>query len=325
MMIRSAVCVTIALVFLPAAASAASVPVPKPKPGAEAAPDPQAAIARMVGDSNTLGANVTAYAPASAPDLRPRPSGEVSLRLSARLSDDGPRLSDGVVWRVFREFPGEDGELPLIHKARGGNLQLRLKADRYIVHASYGRAAMSRTLDLRRERNSATLVLDAGGLQLDAVLDSTQERIADEAVFDLYVLEGQDRRHIGEIRPGRIARLPAGAYHVVSRYGGVNAVRSADVEVKPGKLTRVSLRHKAGKVRLKLVRDRGGDPIAGTRWTVYSTDGEPIFERVGAHADITLAEGEYNVVAHHRNTRFSRTIEVRSGDEAEVEVLANRL
>ncbi len=56
-----------------------------------------------------------------------------------------------------------------------------------------------------------------------------------------------DRVLLGDIRAGAIARLPAGVYHVVSRYGGLNAVRSADVTVDAGKLTRVSLRHAAGK------------------------------------------------------------------------------
>jgi hypothetical protein len=326
-MIRSALSVMVALLSLSLPAFA-SVPVPTPKPVAKPAEDPQNAFARLMSEGNDdLGAAVAAYAPASRTSaLAPRPSGQVSLYLVAKLSEDGPPVESGIVWRVFREFPGADGELPLIHKSSGGDLELRLKADRYIVHASYGRAAVSRTLDLRSAVTSETLVLNAGGLQLQAKLDEADARMPNpKQRFDVHMIEGESRRHIGTIPAGRIARLPAGAYHVVSRVGGVNAVRSADVIVEAGKLTRVSLRHSAGRVNLKLVRDRGGEALADTAWTVYDPDGEPVFERVGAHADIVLEAGEYTAVARHRDTRFRHRFQVRSGDLAEVEVLADRL
>jgi len=326
-MIRSALGVMVALFSLsiPALASA---PVPTPKPIAAPTADPQSAFARLMeGGDDTLNTAVTAYAPASrGPGLGARPSGQVSLYLVAKLSEDGPPVESGVIWRVFREFPGADGELPLIHKSSGGDLELRLKADRYIVHASYGRAAVSRTIDLRSAVTSETLVLNAGGLQLHAALDSANADMPNPARrFEVHMIDGEARRHIGTIPAGRIARLPAGAYHVVSRVGGVNAVRSADVVVEAGKLTRVSLRHNAGRVNLKLVRDRGGEALADTAWTVYDPEGEPVFERVGAHADIVLEAGEYTAVARHRNTRFRHRFEVRSGSLAEVEVLADRL
>ena len=41
----------------------------------------------------------------------------------------------------------------------------------------------------------------------------------------------------GEISPDEMVRLAADTYHVVSRYGAVNAQTRADVEVKAGKLT----------------------------------------------------------------------------------------
>lgn len=327
-MIRSTLCVMVALLALAfqTISASAAVPVPKPKPTAERSADPQAAFAQLMNEGTQLDTTITAYAPATTTDLRARPTGDVSLYLVAKLSEDGPPVGDGIVWRIFREFPGADGELPLVHKAVGGDLELRLKADRYIVHASYGRAAVSRTLDLTGAVNSETFVLNAGGLQLHAVVDAETQAIPGAASrFDLYMIEGESRQHVGELPAGHIARLPAGAYHVVSRVGGVNAVRSADVIVEAGKLTRVSLRHSAGHVNLKLVRDRGGEALADTAWTVYDPEGKPVFERVGAHANVVLEAGEYTVVARHRDTRFSHRFEVRSGSIAQVEVLADRL
>ncbi|RAH98716.1 hypothetical protein DLJ53_24035 [Acuticoccus sediminis] len=270
---------------------------------------------------------IAAYAPSTPTraELRPDVGGEVALYLVGKLAEKSGPIGSGVTWRVYRDQPTASGQLPLVEKASGGDLELRLQPGRYVVHASYGRAAVTRTIDLYKPVTSETLVLNAGGLQLAAVLDESNQPVSKDTEFQLYMVADDDRVLLGDIRAGAIARLPAGTYHVVSRYGGINAVRSADVTVDAGKLTRVSLRHSAGKVRLKLVRDTGGEALANTSWTVYSDDGQPIYERVGAHANITLAAGNYEVVAHHRDTEFRRSFTVKSGDESDVVVQATRL
>lgn len=304
--------------------ASAATPVPKPKPPLGGA-DPQAAINALV-NAPSAPTTATAYAPATVPQgLTRGSSSEVALYLVGKLSEDGEPISAGLTWRVYRDFPDESGQLPLVHKANGGDLEMRLKPGRYIVHASYGRATMSQSLNLYEPVRSETLVLNAGGLMLQAVMDGGEEVLSDDMVFEVYALGRGEREMVGTIEAGAIARLPAGAYHVVSRYGDVNAVRSADVEVVAGKLTQVALRHRAGSVRLKLVRSEGGEAIADTAWTVYTDEGEPIFERVGAHANVTLAAGEYAVVARHRDAEFSRSFVVQSGAEKDVVVLARRL
>lgn len=320
----SVVALSALVALLPVGPALAKVPVPKPKPTAAARLDPYAAIARMVDGDAAMGSAVSAYAPSSGTAMTSVVGNEVALYLVGKLTDDGGPIGDGLVWRVFREVPGADGQLPLVSKARGGDLDLRLKPGRYIVHASYGRAALSRTFDLRQPVTSETFVLNAGGLQLAAILDEAELPLPN-AEFEIYATEGTAKQRIGNVTAGAIARLPAGAYHIVSKYGGVNAIRSADVTVEPGKLTHVSLRHQAGTVRLRLVRDEGGEAIADTAWTVYGPDGRQIFARVGAHANVTLAAGEYAVVAKHRNTEFSRSFTISSGDEEDVVVLARRL
>ena len=326
-MIRWATCVLATLTACSATTALAEVPLPKPKPNLTAQADPQAAITRFVSGANTLGNTVTAYAPSNDHEqLRPPVAGlEIPLYVVGKLAEDGGPIGDGLVWRVFRDYPDESGQLPLVYKNRGGDLEARLPEGRYIVHVAYGRAALSRVIDLRGPSTNETFVLNAGGLLLDAVLDDDDAtRTATDAKFELYTSDQSGRHMVGTVRRGAIARLPAGSYHVVSKYGNVNAVRSADVTVEPGKLTRVSLRHQAGKVRLKLVRSAGGEAIADTAWTIYGDDGEPVFERVGAHANVTLAAGRYAVVAKHRDGQFSRRFTVESGDEEDVVVVAQR-
>ena len=325
-MIRWAHVLFLALLVLPATSALAKTPIPTPKPTLSAGADPQAAITRFVNGGDRMGPNVTAYAPADPAAVVPPATGaQASLYIVGKLASDGGPIGDGLIWRVYQDFPDETGQLPLVHKGRGGDLELRLPEGRYIVHAAYGRAAMSRVVELRGPAMSDTFVLNAGGLQLNAVLeDDDDATLAADAEFELYVPENGDRRLIGTIRRGAIARLPAGSYHVISKYGDVNAVRSADVLVEAGKLTRVSLRHQAGNVRLKLVRRTGGEAIADTQWTVIADDGQQIFSHVGAHANLTLAAGRYAVVAKHRDTEFRQHFTVESGEDEEVIVLAQQ-
>lgn len=315
----------LALTLVTNAASAA-VPIPKPKPVLKVT-NPEAAFDAMLSSASKSSPVATAYAPAGAAATAvaaPRRD-EAALYLVGKLTEAGQPINSGLVWRIYREMPGPDGNLPLVMRRTGGDAEVRLKPGRYIVHASYGRATMSRTVSVLEPANSETFVLNAGGLQLQAVMDADTETAMNDATFEIYMIEGDDRRMIGTAEPGTIARLPAGAYHVVSRFGDVNAVRSADVEVVAGKLTHVALRHRAGQIRLKLVRSEGGEALADTAWTVYSDDGEAIFKRIGAYANLTLAAGQYSLVARHRGEEFPREFVVQSGADKDVVVLATEL
>jgi len=95
--------------------------------------------------------------------------------------------------------------------------------------------------------------------------------------------------------------------------------------VEAGKLTRVSMRHTAGTVNLRLVRETGGGAIANTAFTIFTDDGRRVFDRRGAHASATLAAGNYAVVARHRNEEFSRSFTIRSGEDDAIDILAQRL
>lgn len=324
---------SLAGLFLTTVAAEAAVRLPKPHPTRAAPPTPAAAdaesaIRRMMNVPAAERQTATAYAPSGAatlrPDAAPAEFGKAALYLVAKLSEGGEPVTNGVVWRVYRDGPALGGEMKMAAQAKNGDLDVRLDPGRYVVHASYGRAAITKSFDLSTPTTSDTVVLDAGGLQLDAVLDDTNQPVSSETEFQLYLVENGERVLIGDIRSGSIARLPAGLYHVVSRYGGLNAVRSADVSVEAGKLTRVALRHSAGNVHLKLVRHAGGEALANTAWTILAEDDTPIFERVGAHATLTLAAGRYQVVAAHSQSEFRRSFEVRSGDDKRVVVLAHR-
>ena len=254
-------------------------------------------------------------------------AGSGTITLSAQLTEKGADITRGMVWRVFRPSPDESGKLPLVASAHGGTAKFDLEPGSYLVHAAYGRAGATKRITVTRQARRETLVLDAGGLELDAIL-SGGGRIPREMLrFSIY--EGRSTGDddgtliIPNVQPNTVVRLNAGTYHVVSTYGSVNAVIRSDIRVEAGKLTEATVEHRAAMVTLKLVRETGGEAIADTSWSVLTEAGDPIKETVGAFAPMVLSEGDYTVVAKNRDRIYQRDFSVEAGKNEEVEVLAS--
>lgn len=267
---------------------------------------------------------VTNYAP-SRPDT-PLAQGEGKITVAAKLTDDAPDLKRGLVWRIFGPDAGPDGKLPLVASAQGGTIEFQLAPGSYLVHASFGRAGATKRITVGREAKRESLVLDAGGLKLDAVLSGDLKIPSDKLSFSIYEAtadaDGDRALIVPDVKPNRVVRLNAGTYHVVSTYGSVNAVIRSDIRVEAGKLTEATVEHHAAEITLKLVREPGGEAIADTSWSIVSDSGDPVRESVGAYASMVLAEGEYTIVAKNRDRIYQRDFTVVPGHNQEVEVLA---
>jgi hypothetical protein len=98
-------------------------------------------------------------------------------------------------------------------------------------------------------------------------------------------------------------------------------VRS-DIRVQIGKLTDVTVTHRAAVITLKLVGDRGGEALANTSWSVLTPGGDLIKESIGAFPRVVLAEGEYRAIARNEGKVFEREFKVINGVDGEIEVLA---
>ena len=250
-----------------------------------------------------------------------------NVTLIAELVDKGPQVTRGLVWRVFGPQAGEDGKLPLIASARGGTSVFQLDPGSYLVHASYGRAGATKRITVGKDPKKEVLVLDAGGLKLDAILPSGGHIPPNKLRFSIYEAEagadGERALIIPDVHPDVVVRLNAGTYHVVSKYGSVNAVIRSDIRVAAGKLTEATVEHRAAQLTMKLVRDHGGEAIADTSWSVLTDSGEVVRESVGAFATMVLAEGDYTVVAKNRGHTYQRELTVEAGHNEEVEVLTS--
>lgn len=291
------------------------VPVPRPEPGTVQNP---ATNSIRIDDTLTL---PVPYAP-PIPALEAIQAGESELILEARLAEDSPPLTHGVTWRVFTAQPDADGMLPLLATSMGGTTSFQLLGGTYYVHAAYGRAGAVKRIDMRGEPRVEPLNLDAGGLRLTAVIGEDTPADPKDVTFEIYkdVEAGERFRLVDDANEDRVLRLNAGTYHVVSRYGTVNAIVRADIQVNPGKLTEATIRHKGAEVTLKLVEDAGGEALANTQWTVLTPAGDILHNSVGAFPSIILAEGTYTAFARHSDQNYHRDFDVEAGIDRDVEV-----
>ncbi|PVB60018.1 hypothetical protein DCO57_19435 [Labrenzia sp. 011] len=250
-----------------------------------------------------------------------------ALYLMAKLTPDSPPLNDGLIWRIYSETTNADGRLQLVATSHGGDAEFRLDPGTYLVHTAYGFAQATNRIMIGKEVQSKMLTLNAGGIKFGAALKDGEDLDDPTVVFDIYGREFDERGErdliASNVKPGSIVRLAADTYHVVSRYGNVNAVVRADIQVLPGKLTEATIFHKAADITLKLVNERGGEAIANTTWSVLSPGGDIVVEATGAFPDFVLAEGEYEAVARNNGRTYMHTFEVAPGDDREVEVVTS--
>src|SRR5690606_10493159 len=217
--------------------------------------------------------------------------------------------------------------LPLIASAEGGSSIFELDPGSYLVHSAFGRAGATKRITLGAgETRQEHVILDAGGLKLNAVLSGGMPISPDKLRFSIYEAREDPREEkplvLPDVNPNSVIRLNAGTYHIVSSYGTVNAVVRSDIRVEAGKLTEAEVEHRAAQLTLKLVRDPGGEALADTHWTILTESGDMLREHVGAFMSMILAEGNYTVIARNRERTYTRDFEVVSGRHQDVEVLA---
>jgi hypothetical protein len=246
------------------------------------------------------------------------------VTLTALATDGGQPIQQGVVWRVFSTKPDAAGQLALAAKSDSAIAKIKLAPGQYVVDAAYGRAQASDTLTVNPGSNDKSLVLDAGGLRLNAAIIGDVPIPINLLRFDI-LTAGQsdsDRTVVAQnLAANDIVTLNAGTYHVVSYFGDVNAVVRADLKVEAGQLTDVTLYHRASQISFKLVSEAGGEAIADVDWTVKGQDGTTVFTNTGTFPSTVLEEGDYTVLAQRGSQVFNRDFQVQPGQPKEIEVL----
>lgn len=321
-----------------AGALAANPPLPRPRPprglqlpAASSLPSPSA-LPKLP--------SVAAPGPTAPPDaaqtpLPPLTASEAAsqlasppepVTLTASLTDGGAPLTAGVTWRIFDAKADESGQMAMVAKSDDAKAHLKLPPGDYVVHVAFGRAQASDDLTVGGKAVDKSLVVDAGGLRLNAAITGDVKIPPSLVHFDVYQADETDSETqqdlvARDVAPSEILTLNAGTYHIVSFFGDVNAEVKADLHVEPGKLTDATLYHKAAQVAFKLVSAPGGEAIADVDWTVKTSDGNTVFSESSAFPTTVLAEGDYLVFAKRGKTVYNRRFQVRAGPPENFEVL----
>ena len=266
---------------------------------------------------------------ATVPPVVPPPgastAGQAVLSLTARYGKDLPFINNGLVWRVFADKPDDTGTFKLIREERGATPNIVLPPGNYVVHVALGLVSAVRTVSLKSETDRESFILPAGGLRFEGRV-GTSKIPQNQISFALYKgsqFDGSDRGAlVPNVAAGDVALLPEGTYYIISNYGDANSVVRSDIRVQAGKLTDVTITHRAAVITLKLVSDKGGEALANTAWSVITPGGDVIKESIGAFPRVVLSEGEYRAIAKNEGKVFERPFNVVNGVDGEVEVVA---
>lgn len=246
--------------------------------------------------------------------------------LEARLVAGEQSIENGLEWRIFKTEIDGKGELPVLATATGGTKSFDMTLGEYYVHVSYGYAGAVRRVQIKQEENHQIFILDAGGLQLEAITSPDGPISPSLLRFDIYSNEVDSRglRTLiaRDVRPMNIVPFARGTYHVVSRYGNLNAETRADLRVQAGKVTQATLQHRAAKMTFRLVRQFGGIAIADTSWSILAENGDVIEEAVSTFPTLVLSEGNYTAIVKNADKIYSHDFKVASGENRDVEVIA---
>lgn len=289
---------------------------PAPPPDAVAAPEAAGGAAETAAFPAADALTATEAVAAAAAEKQ-------RVTLTARITENGMNIPDGLVWRVFDTRTDQSGELALAAKSEEATAELELVPGRYVVHVAYGRAQASDTLEVTAGDNSKSIVLDAGAMRLNAAVTGDVSIPINLLRFDIFTAGNEgDRKLVAQnLSANDIVTLNAGTYNVVSYFGDINAVVRADLRVEPGQMTEATLYHRAAQVTFKLVTETGGEAIADVEWTVKTAGGATVYSNIGAFPATVLAEGDYLVLAKRGETVYNREFEVRPGPGREIEVL----
>ncbi len=255
----------------------------------------------------------------------PPTEGEAELTLSAALAGTGQPLRNGLAWRIYDDRAGT--EKPVIVSRSGDAApSFRLAPGAYIATVTYGYASASKRITMAGTPTSEQVRVSAGALKLSGAVGD-QKIAPGQLAFSIFVPIGtnsEGRLVRSGVKVGEVVRLPEGTYHVVSNYGESNAIQRADLKIENGKITDATLNHRAATMTLKLVSAPGAEAFAGTAFSVLTPGGDTIREAIGAFPSVTLAEGDYVLIARHDGQVFTREFKVESGLDRDVEVIAKK-
>ncbi len=263
-----------------------------------------------------------------------------NVTLSASLLATTKPLTSGLHWRIYSDLATEDGTRALLAQSDSAAPAFTLDPGSYYVHVAFGLSGVSKRITVEQKPFTDRIVLNAGALVLSPIIGTTALS-ANKVAMTIYVPEKSNSEAkvvASNIKPGEIIPVPEGRYHLKSVYldtvgigaldaklgepAPTNSVVAADINVQSGKITDVTLRHRAATLTLKLVNKSGGEALANTSFTVLTPGGDVIRELIGAFPSLVLAEGDYVAIARHDAKTYQGEFQVQSAFDHDIEIIA---
>jgi hypothetical protein len=253
------------------------------------------------------------------------PAGHVALSVVARYGRDLPQITGGLLWRIYPDRPDHTGAFRALKEDRSASPLFMLPPGGYVVHVTFGLASAAKPVQLRSETVRELFELPAGGLRVEGRVGDARIPVGhiSFAIFKGSQFDPGVKTPLAQnVMTGDVVLLAEGTYHIVSNYGDGNSLVRSDIRVQTGKLTDVTVTHRAAVITFKLVGDSGGEALANTDWIVESHSGDVIKEAIGAFPRVILAEGDYRAIARNEGRTYDRNFKVFTGVDIEIEVLA---
>src|SRR5712672_998064 len=288
-------------------------------------PIPQALVPQAPVPQATSPAIAQGGPPLAAPSAA-IPAGQVGLVVSARYGRDFAQpINSNLVWRIYPVRPDQTGAFRPLKEEKTATPTFALPAGDYVVHVTFGLASAAKTVHLKSEVTREVFDIPAGGLRLEGRVGDVRipgPQISFDILPGSQFEPGEKRPLASNVATGEVVVLPEGTYHIVSNYGDSKSIVSSDIRVQPGKLSDMTVTHRAAVITLKLVSERGGEALPNTNWSVLTPGGDVIKESIGAFPKVILAEGDYRAIARNSGKTYEREFKVITGVDGEIEVLA---
>ncbi|WP_395751977.1 VWA domain-containing protein [Prosthecobacter sp.] len=249
---------------------------------------------------------------------------ETGLKAEAYDKEGGVAFEREVSWDLLGPADSE-GNRPKVSFSYEARPFLKVAPGTYLLTAVRGNATASVTVEVKEgPAQLVKVILGSGNLKLSAISAEGQPAIAKDVSWDLYSppdAEGQ-RKKLGysyEAQPKMT--LPSGPCLIVATYG--NAKGQREVEVKAGETQDIVVMLGSGKLKLSVVMEEGGTPVAkDVSWDVFGeADAEGNRPKAAysyeAQPTLALPAGKYVVEVAYGNAKGKTTVEIKAGATTE--------
>jgi len=257
--------------------------------------------------------------PAPTPQAEPKPEPAVAptlLKVTVHLTEDSPPLDDAYVFVV----PAEAGKDTSKAAARGSSANpFKVAPGKYYLETKVGQSIGTAEVEVAADATTdAKIVLGAGLLTVKAVAEEGGKPI-EEAYIRIFEPEAQADGKRVQVAAGNqrnTFKIPAGKYYVTATEGKASV--GQEVEVAAGQKTDVVIVLASGLLKIDVLAEEGGKPLADAYINVY----EPEAQADGKRKQITagnqrnkfsIPAGQYYVTATVGKATAGQMVEVTAG------------